>query len=113
MAWHGIAYGRVLCCYAARHIMGSDSPDMGWSRYCETMKAAQLSAALFLLQATREGAALARRMAGAAHGWGGAAEGAAWAAGGGEATALSTELLVPAHDTSTRVGTSIASHRIA
>ena len=93
---------------ARGHVMGSDDPPMGWSRYCETMRAALLDPSLFFMQPTVEARALALRMAelAAAAGWA-EAFGAAWGAGPDEATALTMELLAPAHDAVTRVGASV------
>ena len=88
------------------YVMGSDDPSMGWSRYCETMRAALLAPSLFYLLPTTPSLALARRMSRAAGEWR-AAPGAAWGGGTEESIALSTELLTPAHDGSTRVGASV------
>ena len=97
------------------YVMGADDPSMGWSRYCESMRAALLAPALVHLLPTRPALALARRMAAralaeawrSADGGAGGQRGflsAAWAADAREAAALSTELLVPAHDETYRVG---------
>ena len=97
------------------HVMGADDPSMGWSRYCESMRAALLAPGLVHLLPTRPALALARRMAAralaeawrSADGGAGGQRGfmsAAWAADAREAEALSTELLMPAHDETYRVG---------
>jgi len=72
------------------------------------MRIATLNPGLLLLQGTREAAAVARKMSAQAQqgGWR-AAPGAAWAATTDEAVALGFELLVPAHDTTTRVGAAV------
>ena len=89
------------------HVMGADDPSMGWSRYCESMRAALLAPSLFHLLPTHPAVALAQRMARQAarsgHAWP-SATGAAWARDASEAAALSDELLLPAHDGVTRVG---------
>ena len=87
------------------HVMGADDPSMGWSRYCESMRAALLVPSLFHLLPTHPSVALSRRLAAAAQArsWPSAA-GAAWSADASEAIAMSTELLMPAHDDTTRVG---------
>ena len=88
------------------HVMGSDDPSMGWSRYCETMRAALLSPALVYLQPTRPSHALAAQLTRRAMGWR-SLVGVAWGDGLDEALALSDELLLPAHDGYARVGTKL------
>ena len=87
------------------HVMGADDPSMGWSRYCESMRAALLSPSMVHLLPTQPTVALTRRMALLAlkQRWA-SAHGAAWAAGPAEAVGLSMQLLTPAHDDTTRVG---------
>ncbi|KAL1503242.1 hypothetical protein AB1Y20_011298 [Prymnesium parvum] len=86
-------------------VMGSDDPSMGWSRYCESMRIAQLDPSLLFLLPTHAAAALATRMAtlASAGRWRPAAA-AAWAAGPEEGAALTAEVLAPAYDRHTRVG---------
>ena len=92
------------------HVMGADDPSMGWSRYCESMRAALLAPSLFHLLPTHPAVALARRMARhaarAGQEWP-SAPGAAWAGDASDAAALSDELLLPAHDDVTRVGAKV------
>ena len=85
------------------HVMGADDPSMGWSRYCETMRAALLSPSIMYLQPTRPALALTEQMARRALGWE-SAEGVAWGSGVAEALGLSYELLTPASDGYPRVG---------
>ena len=91
----------------ARHrspsLAGADDPSMGWSRYCESMRAAMLSPSLMYLEPTAPSRQLALLLAAQALQWP-SAEGYAWGAGVEEATALSFELLMPAHDATSRVG---------
>ena len=47
------------------HVMGSDDPSMGWSRYCESMRIARLHPGLFYAHPTEEARAVALRMAAA------------------------------------------------
>ena len=84
-------------------VMGSDDPSMGWSRYCESMRAAMLSPSLMYLEPTTPSRNLAGLFARHAAAWP-SADGYAWEAAGEEATELSMELLMPAHDATARVG---------
>lgn len=88
--------------------MGADDPSMGWSRYCESMRIAHLDPSLVFMPPTLPAQALAARMAALAsqNRWE-AAPGTAWRAGPEEATALSMELLAPAHDDTSRVGATV------
>ena len=84
------------------HVMGSDDPSMGWSRYCESMRIARLHPGLFYAHPTEEARAVALRMAAALEPLAAAA-----AAADAEGGALSDELLAPAFDTTTRVGAKV------
>lgn len=93
-------------------IFGSDDPSMGWGRYAESMRIANLEASLVSLQATHEAHALCALMAsrGRAEQWT-VAPGSAFEHPAPplatEASALTAELLAPAHDGTTRVGASV------
>lgn len=82
-------------------VMGSDDPSMGWSRYCESMRAAMLSPSLLYLEPTTVARNLAEAIAARAVAWP-SAPGYAWDAATNEATELSMELLMPAHDGTAR-----------
>ena len=80
--------------------MGADDPSMGWSRYCESFRTALITPSLVHMLPTKPSVALAKRMAASATANKWTANGV-WAADASEAVALSTELLVPAHDDTT------------